>query len=325
MSVGVRRAARFPQRGYAAARRRGPKLLPEQVSSFVRRQMTELAGIGLIALALAVALVLLSYNPADPSLNHATAMPPENLLGRPGAVAADLFVQLIGLGVWALVLPMIAWGWLLLHTDERRLSRARRNLRLAAWPLAVIATAAFAAALSPPADWPPGMSMGGALGRGAANLAADLVSGLGRGRAHFLATVIAGLGAIVALSAATGFGARSLWQLGHALVQAMAWLEDRIVFVWEHTEDERRVLARWFAAKILPRIETRLGFEIKLPALRRAAEPSVGEDIEDKASDDTLSAASCARPRSSRAAHARRARRKPSSISARRSLSICRP
>jgi len=287
MSVGVRRASRFPSRGYAPAQRRGPKLLPEQVSSFFRRQMIELAGLLLIALALAIALVLLSYNPADPSLNHATAAPPENLLGRPGAVAADLFVQLIGLGVWALVLPMMGWGWLLLHTDEKRLSRARRNLRLAAWPLAVIATAAFAAALPPPADWPPGMSMGGALGRGVANLAADLLSGLGQGRAHFLATVIAGLGAILALSSATGFGARSLWRLGHALVQAMAWIEDRIVLVWEYTEDERRAIAHWFAARILPRLEAWLGFEIQVPALRRAAEPILPEETEETTADES--------------------------------------
>jgi S-DNA-T family DNA segregation ATPase FtsK/SpoIIIE len=282
MSVGVRRAPRFPARGYVPARRRGARLLPEELSAFVRRQTIELAGLLLIALALALALLLFSYSPADPSLNHATAAPPENLLGRPGAVIADLLVQLIGLGVWALVLPLIAWGWLLLHADEMRLSPARRNLRLLTWPLAVIATAAFGAALTPPADWLPGMSMGGMVGRGVSNLVADVLGGFGRGRAHFLTTVSAGLGAIVALSTATGFGARALWRLGQMLVKGMRWLEDRIEFAWKHTEDERRALARWLSNRAVPRLERTLGFEIALPALRRAAaeEPEIEIEVE---------------------------------------------
>ena len=288
MSVGVRRAARFPGRGYVPARRRAPRILPEQISAFLRRQMIELSGLLLIALALVIALILLSYSPADPSFDHATAAPPENLLGRPGAIAADLLMQFIGLGVWALVLPMLAWGWVLLHADEMRLSRTRRALRLATWPVAVVATAAFAAALPAPADWPPGMSMGGLVGKGVVYGVADFFGALGKGRAHFLATVIAGLGAILSLSAATGFGARSLWRLGHALVIGMRWLEDRIAFLWQHTEDERAALARWFSATVLPRLESWLGFELRVPDILRLRKPAPAlAGIEDSTDEDT--------------------------------------
>ena len=37
-----------------------------------------------------------------------------NLLGWPGAVVADLMMQLLGLGALALILPIAAWGYRLL-------------------------------------------------------------------------------------------------------------------------------------------------------------------------------------------------------------------
>lgn len=276
MSVGVRREPHFALHGSRRGSRRAPRLLPEAMTAFFRRQITEIAGLALIALALAIALALLSFNPADPSLNHATGAAPENLLGRPGAIAADLFLQVIGFGVWALVLPMIAWGWLLLHADEHRLAPARRNVRLLAWPLAIVALAAFGAALPVPQDWPPGMTFGGILGRGVAGLLAGLFEGLGRGRAHFLATLLTGVGGIVALSAATGFGARSLWRLGAALVDGLRWLEDRLRGLWARTAGARASLLRLLHQALAPRLEAWLGMPLRMPVLRERHE-SVAE------------------------------------------------
>ena len=52
-----------------------------------------------------------------------------NLLGRPGAVAADLMMQLLGLGSLGLLLPIGVWGYRLL--GHRPLSRER--LRVLFW------------------------------------------------------------------------------------------------------------------------------------------------------------------------------------------------
>ena len=45
------------------------------------------------------ALALATWSVQDPSLSHATDAPVRNLLGHPGAIVADLLMQLLGLGV----------------------------------------------------------------------------------------------------------------------------------------------------------------------------------------------------------------------------------
>ena len=55
----------------------------------------------LLAALLLVALI--SWNPADPSLNAASGAEPTNWLGLNGALFADLFMQSLGLGAWPAV------------------------------------------------------------------------------------------------------------------------------------------------------------------------------------------------------------------------------
>ena len=71
-------------------------LRPARRSS--QRRLREVGGIALISLAMMAALALATWSVHDPSLSHATDAPVRNLLGRPGAVAADLMMQLLGLG-----------------------------------------------------------------------------------------------------------------------------------------------------------------------------------------------------------------------------------
>ncbi len=73
-------------------------------------------GIGLVLLALGLALIcaLVSFHPLDPSWNTATsAAKPVNLIGRLGAISADLLLQFAGVGSFTipLLLMALAWKW----------------------------------------------------------------------------------------------------------------------------------------------------------------------------------------------------------------------
>src|SRR6516162_9335914 len=85
--------------------------VPEAVRDFIRRRLAECLGIVLLALSGAVALALMTWSVEDPSLNHAVNGPVRNLLGRPGAVVADVIMQLTGLAAIVLLVPPSFWGW----------------------------------------------------------------------------------------------------------------------------------------------------------------------------------------------------------------------
>ena len=53
-----------------------------------------------------LALAVLSYTPQDASMNVSSGADIDNWLGRPGAIAADMVLQLFGLAVWFILLPL---------------------------------------------------------------------------------------------------------------------------------------------------------------------------------------------------------------------------
>ncbi|MBQ5479014.1 MAG: DNA translocase FtsK 4TM domain-containing protein, partial [Acetobacter sp.] len=80
----------------------------------VRLWLEKGCGLVFFGLAIAFSLALVTYNPADPSLDVATSQPPTNLLGRIGAILADSLFQGVGGGALVPVFILSAWGWLLL-------------------------------------------------------------------------------------------------------------------------------------------------------------------------------------------------------------------
>ena len=85
--------------------------LSDGLRDMLRRRLREIAGIALAVTAILLGAALASWSVQDPSLSHATVNPVRNLLGFPGAIAADLMMQLLGLGALAIVLPIFVWGW----------------------------------------------------------------------------------------------------------------------------------------------------------------------------------------------------------------------
>jgi S-DNA-T family DNA segregation ATPase FtsK/SpoIIIE len=68
---------------------------------------------------------------------------------------------------------------------------------------------------------------------------AQLFSGAGPGRAQFLATFLSGVAAILALSAATGFGAKELWRLAQALLAGAEIAQEHLARFWAWSESGR--------------------------------------------------------------------------------------
>src|SRR5580693_577 len=102
--------------------------LPDPLRAFVARRAAELSGLTLVGATGALALALLTWSVQDPSLNHATSGPVRNALGTPGAIVADLIMQMFGLAAIALLAPLSIWGWRLL--TQRRLDRIGWRLLL---------------------------------------------------------------------------------------------------------------------------------------------------------------------------------------------------
>ncbi len=144
------------------ASRHGPlPTVPDGLNAFLRRRLRDLrAGVpGMLGFALLIALV--TYNPADPSLNVAADRPISNLLGRPGAVVADALLSWLGLAGFLVVPLLLAWAWRL--RGEEGLP-GRWWLRLLLVPPALVAVATALAFLPTPASWTLRGELGGALG-----------------------------------------------------------------------------------------------------------------------------------------------------------------
>ena len=107
-------------------------ILPEGGRDFLRRRMMEIVGIATAGFGLMLLMALFTYSPADPSLNHATARPPVNLLGMPGAYISDLLLQTFGLAIILAPVAFITWGVRMVRTHHLGFFGLRLSLLLLA-------------------------------------------------------------------------------------------------------------------------------------------------------------------------------------------------
>jgi S-DNA-T family DNA segregation ATPase FtsK/SpoIIIE len=178
----------------------GMAFLSGQLGAMLRRRLRELGGIALLSIAMMAALALASWSVHDPSLSHATDARVHNLLGRPGAIAADLMMQLLGLGSLALLLPVGVWGYRLL--GHRPLGRER--LRILLWVLGAVLAAMFAACLPRGGHWPLPCGLGGVVGD-ALLRAPSVFLGLPiAGLSGFLVALVLGAAALTVFAGAAG-------------------------------------------------------------------------------------------------------------------------
>ena len=135
-------------------------IFPDRLRQLARRQSGMVLGAALVLCGAALALALATWSVGDASLNHATGRAAHNLLGFPGAAAADLFMQSLGLASIIAVYPLLRWGWISL--SGRSLPRRRR--KLAAALAGLLAAAGAFSALPVAAAWPLPGGLGGFLG-----------------------------------------------------------------------------------------------------------------------------------------------------------------
>jgi DNA segregation ATPase FtsK/SpoIIIE, S-DNA-T family len=134
--------------------------LPASIREALARRMRELTGLSLIALSGVAAAALMTWSVLDPSLSHATSRAIRNIVGYPGAIGADLLMQILGLGAIMLILPVAVWGWRML--THRTFDR--EALRIACWILCTVISAGFASCWPHGGAWPLPTGLGGVVG-----------------------------------------------------------------------------------------------------------------------------------------------------------------
>ena len=175
--------------------------LPDDVRDMLMRRITETAGLGLVAVVGLFAIALATWSVQDPSFNHATSGPVHNWLGSTGAAAADLIMQLLGVGAVALLLPIAFWGWrLMAHRGFDS-----EKLRFCAWLAGMALAAGFASGFPVSAHWPLPTGLGGVVGDWIFGVPAILFFAHSSDIGQSLLTGLLGSGAFAALAVASGF------------------------------------------------------------------------------------------------------------------------
>ena len=208
--------------------------MPASVRDFPKRRAAEISGLCALFGVAGLCLALLTWSVSDPSLNHATNARVHNLLGAPGAIAADLVMQFVGLASAALLTPPAFWGWRLL--TRRRLERPR--LKIGLYLSGVIAAAALASLLPTPGSWPLPTGLGGVVGDAVLSIPRRALP-VSTWATVVLGACLAGL-SILGLAAAAGVGGPSRAPgdgaaqnpAGRARAEALARFDD------EEDEDE---------------------------------------------------------------------------------------
>ncbi|NQU56779.1 MAG: DNA translocase FtsK 4TM domain-containing protein, partial [Rhodospirillales bacterium] len=148
-------------------------ILPEGVTAFLRRRLSEIIGLALILSGLLLLVALFSYAPGDPSFNSASDGGPLNLLGLGGAYLADLLLQSLGIAGATPALVLAVWG---VQTVRKR-PPTQVWARLCLFLFALTLISVSLTALPTPDGWPLATRLGGVIGsvlleRGTAFLAA---------------------------------------------------------------------------------------------------------------------------------------------------------
>jgi DNA segregation ATPase FtsK/SpoIIIE, S-DNA-T family len=148
-----------------AATAQARRIASPALRTLMQRRLAELGALALAAAAVTLLVALATYNAGDPSLDTATAQPTMNLMGPPGAAAADALLQGFGIAGALPGLALLAWAWRIGSHRGLRSLPLRLAALLGALPVlgAVLAMIPDLHGAQP--LWPAGAGPGGAAGR----------------------------------------------------------------------------------------------------------------------------------------------------------------
>jgi len=193
-------------------------LLPPTLEDRLLGALIKIIGLGLVLLALAGWLSLMTWSASDPSLTHATSGTTRNLLGPIGAILSDLVLQTVGFASVVIFLgPAWAGGEMLLN---ERLHRAR--MRTLLFVIAVLVLAGAFSSIPSPATWPLNHGLGGAIGDFVFGTLTGIASRMLPGAAAALSGLMLFAGGMSLLCAALGIGQNEL-----ALLAQSTYLRQR--------------------------------------------------------------------------------------------------
>ena len=87
------------------------RIMPKDAKVFLKRTLKQFLGFLLFVVVCLTGVAVLSYHSQDPSLNTLSGNAPKNWLGIPGALAADVIIQLFGFSGLVLLFILGGWGW----------------------------------------------------------------------------------------------------------------------------------------------------------------------------------------------------------------------
>ncbi|AGI70098.1 DNA translocase [Octadecabacter antarcticus 307] len=194
------------------SRQRDP-LLDRGTQAAIEKRGRELVGIGLFVVGLMVAMMLWSYAPDDPNLMSATDAPVQNWLGRPGASFAAALFMVVGYASWMVPAVLMAWG--LRFTLHRGQERAVGRVIFA--PIAIAATAIYAATLNTGTGWEESFGLGGHFGDMVLSILLTILP-FGTTFSVKLMSFVMGLGVVALMAFALGFTMYEIRRLGRFLL-----------------------------------------------------------------------------------------------------------
>jgi DNA segregation ATPase FtsK/SpoIIIE, S-DNA-T family len=291
--------------------------LPAAIREALTRRLRELVGLGLLTLSCGVAAALMTWSVQDPSLSHATSRPIRNIVGYPGAIGADLLMQILGLGAIMLILPVAVWGWRLLTHR----SFDREALRLSCWILCTALATGFASCWPHGGAWPLPTGLGGVIGDALVRAPAVVFGPPGIIYNMVLGTIL-GAATAATFLVASGVGSRPLED------ELTPIEDDEAPFV---EDDKRGSISLGWAVHALMSTKARLSwllsvayssliasapprrassFERQEPSLNDRAAPSIAphpeEDLEDDEEDEEVPPARAPRKKAAARAPARK-------------------
>ncbi|MBT7957033.1 MAG: cell division protein FtsK [Rhodospirillaceae bacterium] len=240
-------------------------LFPRSFIEIARRRIVEFIGAGLIILALALSVALLTYHHADPSFNSAADGPAKNVIGLVGAYTADIMLQIFGAAAYLPSLVFAAWGWRLCSKKGVRFVWLRLLAMIAGVVLATLALSLVSA----PEAWPFRTGIGGVAGYALLTQATALIAPLKFAYSDLAVAVLSGITGLVILIYAGGLD-RSEWiAMGRGAAQSVISLWHGVGFLGRQ------------AQALKERIEPTFGIEVeKEEAPIDAASETTPEEVE---------------------------------------------